>query len=350
VFNLKASMDIAIGQTLGYILTDVNIGFNQAYRMDKLEPIARSIPGVTHVEGWGQIIGEVLTADGTTSTQVLMYAPPADSTLIKPTLTSGRWLLPEDENAVVIGNHMQKARPELKVGDTITFSYEGKESDWVIVGTYKMAGNVIPPILYVNYEHFMSSIGLVGRVFSIQVVTDQHDLASQTRIGKQLEAAFIAAGVQVSSMQTGAERIAANKMTTDILVYFMLVMAVLIAIVGGLGLMSTMSINVIERTREIGVMRAIGASNRSIQSIVIVEGMLIGILSWIIGAILAVPIGSGLASVVGVAFLQSPLDFTFALDGFSVWLVMVVVIAAVASYVPARNASRLTVREVLAYE
>ena len=56
------------------------------------------------------------------------------------------------------------------------------------------------------------------------------------------------------------------------LVYFMLVMAVMIAIVGGLGLMGTMSINVLERTREIGVMRADWRIQSGYSEIVIVEG------------------------------------------------------------------------------
>ena len=141
-----------------------------------------------------------------------------------------------------------------------------------------------------------------------------------------------------------------NKQTTDILIYFLLVMASLIALVGGLGLMSTMGMNVIERTREIGVIRAIGASDGSVLQLVIVEGMLIGVLSWILGAILAVPIGMLLGYAVGMAFLFSPLPFLFSMDGFLVWLVIVLVLSALASFVPARNASRLTVREVLSYE
>ncbi len=127
-------------------------------------------------------------------------------------------------------------------------------------------------------------------------------------------------------------------------------MAVLIAMVGGLGLMGTMSMNVLERTREIGVMRAIGASDRAILQLVIVEGMLIGVISWAVGALLALPISTLLANVVGATMFQTPLDFVFSWDGFLVWLTGVVVLSALASFLPARSAARLTIREVLAYE
>jgi len=350
VFNLRASMNKVIGDTLGYILSDVNVGFSQFYRSERLIPMARSVPGVVSVEGWISGVGQVLTEDGTTSTQIQFLAPPANTTLVKPVITSGRWLLPEDENGIVIGNHLLAARPELKVGDVITLDIDNRESDWHIVGIYQMAGTVIPPIVYANYEYMARELGSIGRVAELRIVTNQHDLAFQQQTGKSLEDLFKRAGIQVGGIVYGADLVNQNKQTTDILIYFLLVMASLIALVGGLGLMSTMGMNVIERTREIGVIRAIGASDGSVLQLVIVEGMLIGILSWILGAILAVPIGMLLGYAVGMAFLFSPLPFLFSMDGFLVWLVIVLVLSALASFVPARNASRLTVREVLSYE
>jgi putative ABC transport system permease protein len=127
-------------------------------------------------------------------------------------------------------------------------------------------------------------------------------------------------------------------------------MAALLAVVGGLGLTTTMSINVLERIREIGVLRAIGASDGSVRLIVLAEGILIGWISFIFGSILALPVSRLLSDLVGNALLGSPLDYAFSYTGMIGWLIAISILGTVASLGPARSASRLTIREVLAYE
>jgi putative ABC transport system permease protein len=114
--------------------------------------------------------------------------------------------------------------------------------------------------------------------------------------------------------------------------------------------MGTMSINVLERTREIGVMRAIGASNGDIQSIVITEGMVIGILSWAISIFVSIPITNVLCFGVGMAILTAPMPPVYGATGIIAWLIFTVVLGTLASALPARRASKLTVRDKLAYE
>jgi len=127
-------------------------------------------------------------------------------------------------------------------------------------------------------------------------------------------------------------------------------MAVLLAVVGGLGLAGTMSINVLERSREIGVMRAVGASDGAVLRIFLTEGMLIGLISWALGALCSLPISRLLSDVVGLAFMRSPLTYSFATSGTLLWLAIVMALAAAASFWPSWRAMRLSVREVLAYE
>ena len=97
-------------------------------------------------------------------------------------------------------------------------------------------------------------------------------------------------------------------------------------------------------------MRAIGASNASVAQVFVVEAVLIGLVSWLLAVPVAVPVSGLMSYALGLAFLQSPLSYRFSLTGVVIWLLVVIVLSSLASFLPARNASRLTVREVLAYE
>lgn len=350
VYNLWASFDKVMQDIQGYFLADINIAFDRGYRFDKVASITENIPGVEGAEGWLEYPGTLKMGDDESGTQILFVAPPSTSTLISPIISTGRWLQPGDENAVVIGNHLLKVFPDLKIGDWLTIETNGKETDWQIVGTYSLPGNVSPPLLYANYEYLSQLVGEIDMAYSLRITTTQHDSVTQKRINDMVQAAFEAQGVQIRSTQLSADFIRDQKAQTDILVYFMLVMATLIAIVGGLGLMGTMSINVLERTREIGVMRAIGASNGDIQAIVIVEGMVIGIVSWLISIVIAIPITNILCYGVGMAILTAPMPAVYGVSGIAAWLIFTIVLGSLASALPARRASRLTVRDTLAYE
>ena len=206
------------------------------------------------------------------------------------------------------------------------------------------------PIAYANQPYFARVIRFVGRSGGVQIVGERHDPAFQSELAKKVKEHFDSRGLRVSSTETIASIRENVEYQFNIIVVFLAIMAILTAIVGGLGLTGTMSINVLERTREIGVMRAVGASDGSVLKIFMVEGVFIGVISWLIGAIFALPIGKLLSDAVGLAFLDAPLSYTFAINGALLWLAVVLILAAMASLLPARSASRLTVREVLAYE
>jgi len=351
VYNLWASFDKTIEDIQGYFLADINLSFGRYYRFDEVAAIAENVPGVSSVEGWTEYAGTLISdTKDAAGTQILFVAPPSTSTLIDPVITAGRWLTTGDENAIVIGNHLLNIFPDLKIGDWLTIKIDQKETKWHIVGVYSITGNVSPPLLYVNYEYLSHLVGAPDQVYSLRVLTDQHDALSQRRIGDQLKALYEGRGIGVGSMQLGAEFIRDQKAQTNVLVYFMLGMAAMIAVVGGLGLMGTMSINVLERTREIGVMRAVGASNGDIQGIVIVEGLVVGLISWAISILFSIPITGILCFGVGMAILTAPMPAVYGTTGIIAWLIFTLVLATIASALPARRASRLTVRDTLAYE
>jgi putative ABC transport system permease protein len=153
VYNLWASFDKTMTDIQGYFLADINLSFGRYYRFDEVAPIAQSVPGVSGVEGWTEYPGTLIMDEDQPGTQILFVAPPSTSTLIQPIITSGRWLEPGDENAIVIGNHLLNVFPDLKVGDWLTIEVEGKKTKWQIIGTLQSDRQCRSTAVVCNYEY-----------------------------------------------------------------------------------------------------------------------------------------------------------------------------------------------------
>ncbi len=348
VFSLRVSMLTTLHDWLSYFQYDVAVQFERSYRVERISRETLAIPGVVEAEPWAFYNTRRERPDGSHSDNIVLFAPPADTTLVKPTIIEGRWLRPDDTNAVVVNSLVLRNEPDLGVGSEVIFKIEGKEEKWQVVGI--ATGGFPVGTAFAPYDYFAEVAHTVGRAEWVFATTEGHSLAYQEHVAQALEDHFEHLGWDVGLTTKISEEIAEVEAMFEVLIVLLLMMAVLLAVIGGLGLMGTMSINVLERTREIGVMRAIGASNRSVRRIFIIEGVIIGLLSGIIGAILAYPISRFLSNLVGTQFLSAPLSYTFSITGVLIWLAVVVILGAVASFIPAWNASRLTVREVLAYE
>ena len=351
VGSVRSSLDGLINTSLNYYQFDVQVQLGQAYRTARIEQVVRTIPAFTTTEGWLGAQALRVRTDDTKSNPLTMTALEADSVMVSPTLSQGRWLQPDDQNAIVLSQNVLAAEPDIQVGDAITLEIGDKESVWVVVGIAQVLGgppNVIP--VYVNYPYFSWLTADMNRATSVQLKLDPAAGLTQDEAAELLKDELDAAGFSVASVFTIDTLRRFTGAFFDIIVYLLLAMGVLIASVGALGLAGTMSTNVLERTREIGVMRAIGASDGAVLRIVIVEGVLIGLISWLFGALLAYPVGALLAQTVGVVLFQEALPYVFSAGGLALWLAIVVVLATLASFLPAWRASRLTVREVLAYQ
>jgi putative ABC transport system permease protein len=348
VFSVRASLFRTVDDLLASWNFDAIITFARPYRVVRIEGQALSMPGVLEVDTWIQVPGRRVRVDGSESGPIYLFAPHADSTLsTAPTMVEGRWLLPEDDHAIVVNTNLVREEPDIALGDEITLKVVGKERPWRVVGISK---GVLVPMAYGNYPYVARRTGRAGRADAALLVTECHDRACVSKAAAELETHFERNGLRVSNVQTVAAERAEAQVTYGIVVALMLVMACMLAVVGGLGLMGTMSINVLERRREIGVLRAVGAPNRGVERVFILESVTIGLLSWLLGGVLALPMGKLLSDAVGIPLSGAPLSFSYSMTGLGLWLTAVLVLSVLASSLPARNASRLTVREVLAYE
>lgn len=349
VFSVQDSITRTLDELFAALLRyDVQVEFEEAYRVDRLEQAALQVPGVASAEAWGGIISTRVRYDESESDSVMFQAPPENTDLVQPEIVQGRWLLPNDENAVVLSSSWLNDEPDVQVGATITLKFKGRETQWVVVGFFRGLGDNL--MAYANKAYFAQEVREVGTSSTLNVVTRIQTPEFQQEVAQKLEEHFRSVGLKVQSSTTSGDEKAQSQSQFGIITSLLMIMAALITVVGGLGLMGTMSMNVLERTREIGVMRAIGASDGSILQIIIVEGILIGVISWTIGALLAWPISKVLSDQVGMIFVGSPFSYVYSTFGVVAWLVIAITLAALASFLPAWNASRLTVRDVLAYE
>ena len=348
VLSVRDSVQSTLDNFLRFHEYDVRVNFSRPYRTSQLELLAQEVDGVVAVETWSTNSVRRVRPDGSDSESFTLQAAPINSAMMNPVLENGRWLTPEDEYAIVVNTDVIADEPDLQVGDELVLDNNGRETPWTIVGvTRSTAGG---SAVYVSSEDYGYINRSIGQANSVRVIIQSHDATSQEAMASQLAAHFTAAGLRVDTTRTTSAIRSQADFQFNIVIGFLVMMAVLLAIVGGLGLTTTMSINVLERIREIGVLRAIGASDGSVRLIVLAEGIVIGWLSFIAGGILSIPFSRILSQQVGMALLGSPLDYTFSINGLLLWFIIVTVLAAVASLGPARSASRLTIREVLAYE
>ena len=351
-FNVQRSLTSYIARIGRYFTADVNLSLARNYRISEIQEILGGVPGVGAVEGWAATAGELVFPDGSTGESTTILAPPASSKLVEPVLLDGRWVQPGDENAIVVNERFSESYPDLEVGDTIQIKIAGRERDLVVVGFYQLAGKSTGYLAYGTYE-YLSDVIHESNKASTYRITGEHSgltIEEQKALGQAIETVLVQRGYKVSEITAGKSLTATTADGLNILTGFLLMMASLIAIVGSIGLTGTMSMNVLERTREIGIIRAIGASDRAVMNMVMVEGVLIGLMSWVFGTLLSLPIGTAMSNAINLALFGAAADFSITPVGVILWLAVVLVLSVLASVVPARNAARLTIQEVLSYE
>ncbi|MFO7634756.1 MAG: FtsX-like permease family protein [Caldilinea sp.] len=348
VISVRVSVNTTQEDFLRYHQYDVQVQLQESHRTARLESAALAAPGVVGVESWAFGGASRTRPDGAESNRYQVIGLPEGSAMIEPIVQAGRWLQPDDAYAIVLNATVAQDEPDVKVGDAVILKMSDRERSWQVVGI--VGSDAQGPKIYMNQRIFGYENRSPGRANSVQVTTEVHDLLGQKTMESLLLQHFEKLGYAVRTTRTTQTLNAQNGLMFDVIVGFLILNAVLLGLVGSLGLSTTMGINMLERIREIGVLRAIGASNGAIRRIVLLEGLVIATLSWLIGFALSFPVARVMSEQIGVALLDTPLSFTYALPAAIAWLFVLIVLAVAASLGPARNAVRLTIREVLAYE
>ena len=329
--------------------------FDRPYQAGRLVQIAEEVDGVVRAEAWsGQWASLSLPAcpergrRGRAVREAYLWGVPSDSTAFNPRVVSGRELLPGDDRAILLNSKIADDEG-IQVGDEVKLTIGRRESSWTVVGLVLNINNDQREN-FVPFDALAREAGAVNKSNVVIVTTKAHDFETQQRVGHDLNDAYTVNRIEDVSVQ-GAEEVKERNLSQfEVAIYLMLAMAGLAAVVGSIGLASTMSINVIERAREIGVMRATGATSPTVASIFVGEGVFVGLLSWLLAVPLSYPAAMMFGNAVGDTLLHIPLEFSYSTSGVFLWLVIVVALSTLASLWPALRATRISVQEALAYE
>jgi putative ABC transport system permease protein len=344
ILSTRASCSQTISALLADSGADATVHFADAYRVERLLAATQQAPGVVRAEVWKQWTVRLKLDRGRERPLRLVGVPP-DSKLLRPRIIAGRGLLPDDGNAIVL-NSTAAFEEGIAVGDTLRFDVEDRETVWTVVGLVINAQErSLVPFETLSRETGSRNIG-----WEVAVMADRHDAASQKALVDSLRAVYVAHRLDADDFSTTVEYESRVWSRFEVVLYLLLAVSLLAAAVGGIGLMGTMSINVVERRREIGVMRATGATSLDVAAVFVVEGVVIGALSWLLAIPLSYPGARLFSDSVGESLLRVHFQFTYAVDGAGLWLLIVIVVSALASLWPALRATCISVQEALAYE
>ncbi len=320
-------------------------------RIIELESLTLATPNVKDVEIWSTVKGKIRLLgqpESNEDSEVNLRGIPLPSNTYIPQIRAGRWLHPDDSYAIIL-NQALATDMGVTVGDWITLDILAKhESEWEIVGLVFEPLDQMTALM--PHQTLSTEIGQVGKGKAIKIQTVRGDASSDLNTAIVLKKLYQANGYDVvantadTSHQVTAQRVE----QMSILIALLSGMAIMIAVVGAVALSGTLSINVMERTREIGVMRAIGASSAAVAGQFVGEGLLLGWLSWLIAIPLSVPVGR--LVIINLSNLMNiELIYQFSVAGVLYWFVIITVLAVIASWFPAQKAAQTSVRESLAY-
>ncbi|MBA3367061.1 MAG: FtsX-like permease family protein [Geodermatophilaceae bacterium] len=336
---------------------DVDVQLASPTSMDEIATLLEQAPNVSRVEGLNvaetsvagpQQIPVSRTYPDQGHGRVAVTTVPAGTTMFTPPkLRKGRWLNP-GETGVIVLNQITVANtvPGTGAGDTVELSIGGRPTTWRVVGIVEERVN---GGAYVTAEGFAGATGQPPRVNQLRIATDSHDEQTRTAVAGAVDEILTANGVEVRSTASVSQSDAATEGHLGPIILIVLAISIAMAVIGGIGLASTMSANVLERTREFGVMHAIGARPKAVRRIVVAEGVFLALVSCLVAVIPTLGLTMVMGEGLGNLFMYAPLPFRISLLAAGIWIILVVLGAVLATEAAATRASRLTVREALAY-
>jgi putative ABC transport system permease protein len=304
--DIRAIDGVGVVSTLRFAATQIN---DVAVGVLGIEPVAyQATSGLTFLEG--------------------------DQASAFAALSSGR-------NIII--NGLLKSSAQVKVGDEITLLTPTGEVQYKIVAVASDYLNAKTTTAYISQANIAADFGRT------------EDVMLQVNRAPGADVAQVEAGLKEALKPYPQFRLIVGQAYVDeYLKLFdsiflgMYVLVVFLAVPSLIAMVNTLAIGVIERTREIGMLRAVGATRNQIRTIVLAEALILAAIGTAFGLLSGLYLGY--MGVKAFAALGFPMDYSFSADGLILATAAGLLFGAFAAIIPARQAARLEIVRALRYE
>jgi len=390
ILSLIASVNHTLDNELARSRYAVRLGFSADQSTSLIQEVVNTNPQTTALEFWQRLPaeliynGQLLRQSGSLGAQLI--ALPETSKMYQPLIVEGRWLTDNDyQQKNLVLNAATAELNNIHVGDSITVKLftppqntvhpelvEGlvstsstrteldagltatdQNQDWQVIGlyrwfvgsTYTVEPVYVPLSTIENLTHRtqINSFALLSA--NIGSITEEKQYTDSLK--RLFQDRHIPLDVYTTVAKLEQRQFSLNQFKP--ITSMLLGLASLIAGVGAIGLAGTLAISVLQRTREIGVCRALGASSKTIFSLFLLEGIFHGLLAWLISIPIAYAAAEPLSHKLGEIMLGLQLDFRFSVASAWLWLGVVLLLSLLASYWPARYATKINVHASLGH-
>ncbi len=348
-FNVRSSLQEFLDKTSQSMKYDLKVALKQPLPLAMALLPFKNIEKIKSIEGWVGGVGRIQSDSISTSTGIGIIATPFDSRLKEHDLMDGVWLTGSEELEFVAN---QQAALEFKPV-VIGKSYP------IVLKEQKLLARLVGVVrefdiakIYLDLDKYNRLVNTDKKINSLMISLNNRAYDNVLEVKKEVEQIIEKAGMDVIYVMSQTERAVIIFNHLNIILTIILFLSLLVLSVSSMGMGSAMGINVIERTREIGVLRAIGATPKMVVNLFVIEGFIISVLSIFAGLLLALPMSALAANFFGELILgeDTPLDFAFSELGFTITLIVTLLFGYIASRAPANKATEITVHKAIAYE
>jgi putative ABC transport system permease protein len=344
--TLRSAVNGSVDRMFARQQFDFSLRLDAPCETTSIEAVVRKIDGVRAAEAWSGLRGTLLHGEGRHGGNVSVIGVPASTAMLKPAITAGRWLGADDTDTLVVSRALARQHPEFVLGALVTLKGPIGPTQWRVVGTNDSGVAATAWATRAAVAHARGD----DCVSSVVVRSARASPVAKLELVRRLRSVLAEAGIGVASsqMQSESRRVVEDHLL--MVVDFLAAMGWLMILVAGMGLASTMGIAVLERRREIGVLRAIGAPHAAILRLIVVEALAIAGLGFVLSVPLSLPMSLILGEAFGRIMFELPLHWLPDAAGVWRWFGVSLMVGLLASALPALRALRVPAATALRYE